>query len=254
MPWAWPDRWPPPSPSRPPSSSRASCPITTTRRNRAWMPRRCRSRCRLTGNLEPMSATDATAPRARAGRPRDPATDRAITAATFRLLREEGYRGLSMESVAAAAGVAKTTIYRRYRSKRELVVASVVAESEFPLPPPDLPPRDAYAAIMRQGAGMLIKAGAIRILGTVIAEEDREPELLALARTRLLEPRREYLLAALRAGVARRRDRRGRRPRPADRDDVRRGDRPSHPRGGGRRSLDRPARGHDLEGSHAVRW
>jgi len=143
----------------------------------------------------------ASAPRP--GRPRDPAADRAITAATFRLLREEGYRGLSMEAVAAAAGVAKTTIYRRYPSKRDLVVAAMLAETSFPVPPPEMPTREALTSLIRQAGRILIDGRAVRILGTFLAEEAREPELLETFRARLVEPRRAMGLAMLRAGVER---------------------------------------------------
>ena len=57
------------------------------------------------------------------GRPRDPQADRAILMQTLRLLAEQGYAAMSVESVAAAAGVGKATLYRRYRDKRDLVVA-----------------------------------------------------------------------------------------------------------------------------------
>ncbi len=50
-------------------------------------------------------------------------TDAAILEATRELLIEQGVHGLTMEGVAARAGVAKTTIYRRYRSKHELALA-----------------------------------------------------------------------------------------------------------------------------------
>ena len=135
------------------------------------------------------------------GRPRSTAADRAITAATFRLLQQHGYQGLSIEAVAAEAGVAKTTIYRRYATKRELVVAALQAETEFPPPPPELPFREAVAWLVRQAVGMLIGARAIRILATFLAEEEREPELLEIFRERLLEPRREMLLEILRRGI-----------------------------------------------------
>ena len=59
------------------------------------------------------------------GRPRDPEADRAILEATIEILGEEGYEGLSIEGVAARAGVGKTTIYRRWTSKAELVVAAI---------------------------------------------------------------------------------------------------------------------------------
>ena len=59
------------------------------------------------------------------GRPRDVDVDRRILAATFRQLVDVGYGALSIEAVAAEAGVAKTTIYRRHPSKAELVVAAL---------------------------------------------------------------------------------------------------------------------------------
>jgi AcrR family transcriptional regulator len=68
------------------------------------------------------------------GRPRDPSRDRAILDATLSLLTEGGYEQLSMEAVAGRSGVAKTTIYRRYRDKAALVAAAV--EHRAPARPP----------------------------------------------------------------------------------------------------------------------
>jgi AcrR family transcriptional regulator len=59
------------------------------------------------------------------GRPRSPQADRAIFDATRRLLEEVGYQRLTIEGVAAEAGVAKTTIYRRYPHKAHLVLAEM---------------------------------------------------------------------------------------------------------------------------------
>lgn len=66
---------------------------------------------------------DAELPRK--GRPRSEQTDRAILAATRASLVELGWGGLTMGHVAARAGVAKTTLYRRWPSKNELVVDAV---------------------------------------------------------------------------------------------------------------------------------
>jgi AcrR family transcriptional regulator len=65
--------------------------------------------------------------RPRPGRRRDPACDEAILKATIDAFVEEGYAGVSIEGVAARAGVGKATIYRRFASKAELVVEAVRA-------------------------------------------------------------------------------------------------------------------------------
>ena len=70
------------------------------------------------------SVTTETAKRT-PGRPRSSEADRAILQTALRLLVEQGYDAMSIEGVASAAGVGKTTIYRRYPSKRELIVAAV---------------------------------------------------------------------------------------------------------------------------------
>lgn len=63
---------------------------------------------------------------ARAGRPRDTRLHHAILDATRELLTTGGYAELSMESVAARAGVGKKTLYRRWPSKAPLVAEAVL--------------------------------------------------------------------------------------------------------------------------------
>ncbi|MCF2533129.1 TetR/AcrR family transcriptional regulator [Yinghuangia soli] len=62
----------------------------------------------------------------RAGRPRDDRVDAAIVAATRELLAEVGYAGLTMDAVAARAGVGKGAIYRRHAAKAEMAFAATV--------------------------------------------------------------------------------------------------------------------------------
>ena len=61
----------------------------------------------------------------RGGRPRDPSRDGVIRAAILRLLADVGYGALTMDAVAAEAGVGKATIYRRWRTKQDLVCDTI---------------------------------------------------------------------------------------------------------------------------------
>ena len=82
------------------------------------------------------SAPDAERP-GRGGRPRDPSRDGAIRSAILRVLAESGYAGLTMDAVAAAAGVGKATIYRRWRTKSDLVADAVAELSSMSIDAPD---------------------------------------------------------------------------------------------------------------------
>lgn len=69
--------------------------------------------------------TPAAAPRPRVGRPVDRSADAAILAAALDLVAERDYDGMTLDEVAARAGRAKTTIYRRWATKEDLVLAAV---------------------------------------------------------------------------------------------------------------------------------
>lgn len=103
------------------------------------------------------------------GRPRDSGLDTAIHEATLDLLLQRGYDQLSVEAVAARAGVSKATVYRRHRDKAALVAAAV--EHRAADEPPDtahLGLREALVATLRwlarqvsaQDAGLLSAAFA----------------------------------------------------------------------------------------------
>ncbi len=64
----------------------------------------------------------ATATARRPGRPRSAGVDEALLEATLQLAGEVGINGMSMDDLAQRAGVSKTTIYRRWRSKEALVL------------------------------------------------------------------------------------------------------------------------------------
>jgi AcrR family transcriptional regulator len=137
------------------------------------------------------------------GRPRDRAADEAILAAAFRILVDGGYGGLSIEAVAAEAGVGKTTIYRRYPTKRDLVVAALNAATTVELAPSTAVARTAIRHLIGQVVRVLFAANGDRILGSFLVEEGREPELHEVFRARVLEPRRAMLVELLQGAVER---------------------------------------------------
>ncbi|OBF58982.1 TetR family transcriptional regulator [Mycobacterium sp. 852002-53434_SCH5985345] len=73
----------------------------------------------------------------RRGRPRSAAVHEAILEATRSLLVKAGYSGVSMDKVAAIAGVGTQTVYRRWPSKGPLVAEAVMQaydQTNFALP------------------------------------------------------------------------------------------------------------------------
>ena len=68
-----------------------------------------------------------------AGRPRDRRLDAAVLAATRALLVEVGYRDLSIGAIARRSGVDRPAIYRRWRTKAELVHAAIYPAGDLTL-------------------------------------------------------------------------------------------------------------------------
>ena len=136
----------------------------------------------------------------RAGRPRNPDLDRAILSAAARQFGELGYARMSLEAVAAAAGTTVPSLRRRYRTKAELA-AAVIGALRVEEPPADAPNPRAHALAILENLHRNLRAmPALAILGSLLAEEERQPELLQLCKTRIVEPRRALLRQALAAG------------------------------------------------------
>jgi AcrR family transcriptional regulator len=134
------------------------------------------------------------------GRPRNPALDRALLSSAARQLGELGYARMSLESVAAAAGTTVPSLRRRYRNKAELVAAVIGSLRVEEMPATAPTPRAHALAILENFLSNLRAIPALAILGSLLAEEERHPELLQLFKTRLVEPRRALLRQALAAG------------------------------------------------------
>lgn len=134
-----------------------------------------------------------TAP-GRPGRPRSAAADTAILEATRAALVELGWSKLSMSDVAARAGVAKTTLYRRWAGKSELVVDAVaVLFDEI-----ELPDRGSLAAdiegVVRQFAELLERPEAKTALMAVVAESTRDAPLRERIRASIVDRQKRLVL------------------------------------------------------------
>lgn len=137
-----------------------------------------------------------------AGRPRDPDVDVAILEAALRLLDEVGYQEMSIAAIASTAGVGRPTVYRRYRSKADLVVAAILRTTDAPEPDQPADARRALRELLDAARGAIASPGGMAALGSLLAEQRRDPELLAAFRVRIFEPRREVVHEILSRGVA----------------------------------------------------
>ena len=106
-------------------------------------------------------ATDPVATRGR-GRPRSVAADEAILEATRAVLAEDGWAALTVEGVAARAGVAKTTVYRRFSSRADLAVAAVAQLVAAARTAPGNGAAEDISNAIRACAGTVAVAGAGR--------------------------------------------------------------------------------------------
>ncbi|REE99469.1 TetR/AcrR family transcriptional regulator [Thermomonospora umbrina] len=140
-------------------------------------------------------------PAPRPGRPRSARAEQAILAATIDLLAEEaGVAGVSIEAVAARAGVGKTTIYRRWPNKEKLIVDALATLKR---PIPELPGRT-----VREDLMVLARTFAreqdrkhSRCFLNVMGGADRHPELMDRYRREVIEPRREVIRGVLHRGI-----------------------------------------------------
>jgi AcrR family transcriptional regulator len=119
-------------------------------------------------------------------------------------MAERGYARMSVDAVAARAGVSKPTLYLRHPCKADLATAALAAYQQRALPAPTGDTRADLVALLRHLRRGAERPFGMAMIGTVLAEEDHTPQLLALFRERVVAPRRGAIRAVLDA--ARERD------------------------------------------------
>src|SRR3954451_6975765 len=105
-------------------------------------------------------------------------TDEAIIEATRELLIEQGVHRLTMEGVAARAGVAETTIYRRYRAKHELALAVLFDMAKQVVAVDDLGDTRAELVTFVNGAVRVLESKLMgRVMQGLVSDFATDPEL-----------------------------------------------------------------------------
>jgi AcrR family transcriptional regulator len=138
--------------------------------------------------------TTAEMPRpSRGGRPRDPSRDGVIRAAILRLLADVGYGALTMDAVASEAGVGKATIYRRWRTKQDLVVDTITDLNRDQASPPDTGSLEGDVRAMLQALLGIVNGPAGAATLSLLSTVAHEPALAdAFRRGPLVEWRKAF--------------------------------------------------------------
>jgi AcrR family transcriptional regulator len=101
----------------------------------------------------------------------------AILDAAASLMAKQGYRGMTVGAVAAAAGVTEPTVYLRHATKHDLAVAAIARLPMLTHPPDTGDTKADLTALLREFVAIGESIG-LAVVGVVLVEESEHPELL----------------------------------------------------------------------------
>jgi AcrR family transcriptional regulator len=155
--------------------------------------------------VTPVRASVASPARASVGGlSRSQRTEAAILAATRELLAKGGVRELTVEGVAARSGAAKTTIYRRWRSKDELALAVLIDMVQTVVAVPELPDtRSELIALVQGAVRVLGKTLMGPVMQGLVSELATNRQLASAFQQRVVALRLHEVERLLRRGIAR---------------------------------------------------
>ncbi|MFF7244534.1 TetR/AcrR family transcriptional regulator [Embleya sp. NPDC008237] len=138
-----------------------------------------------------MSVTSSQPRRPRSGNRRDEAARLAVLHAADDLLVEHGFGALTVEAIARRAGVAKQTIYRWWPSKVEILLDTLIEDSDKRLPfPTEEPTAESIRGYLRRFARFLARDPAGKVLLALVAQAQHDPDTARSLHERYLGPRR----------------------------------------------------------------
>lgn len=135
------------------------------------------------------------------GRHRSQAADDAILSAALELLRQHGYRGLTMSAVIERSGVSSATLYRRWPTKCALTAAALRTVAVDPEPVDTGSLAGDVEALVKRIAGAI--GGRDQLYGAFANEVHEDPEVKAMNREAFILPRLEQVCTILDRAVAR---------------------------------------------------
>lgn len=142
-------------------------------------------------------------PKRSPGRPRSEQARVAILRSALKLLGKSGFPGLTIEAVAAHAGVGKATVYRWWPNKAALIADAFANSTTRRLHFPDT---GSVRADMSQQMRQVVKVFLSRrgrILAAILAAGQSDTGLITAFRERFMKPRRREAYATLRRGILR---------------------------------------------------
>jgi AcrR family transcriptional regulator len=146
-----------------------------------------------------MSKTDKKPP----GRPRSIQSHQAMLQATLALLAEVGFDAMSIDAIAARAGVGKTTIYRRYSSKEELVAGAIESVREEIVIPDTGNFQGDIDAVIQNAAQITLSPLGRQTVAMIISSASSNAQFAQIYWTKYLQPRRETFAIVLERAKAR---------------------------------------------------
>jgi AcrR family transcriptional regulator len=137
------------------------------------------------------------------GRPRSAQSHQAMLQATLELLAEVGFEAMSIEAIASRAGVGKTTIYRRYSSKAELVADAIESIREEIVIPDTGSLWGDMDALIQNAAQISLNPLGRQTVAMIISSASSNAEFAQIYWTKYLQPRREAFAVVLERAKAR---------------------------------------------------
>ena|SRR5208283_2135017 len=131
------------------------------------------------------------------GRPRDPGADKAIFRAALELFVEHGIEGASFEQIARRAGVARTTVYRRWSSREDLLAQAMEVAREAPerslTAAAGVAPKRMADELINALSEMATRRDYLRTVAKLVSSVPDSPKLMAVYWNTYLIPRRRMV-------------------------------------------------------------